>query len=538
MDDNISFHKEKSFRRGASYVVTMVAEFDEYTNDWLYLHEGTVLPKPSCWKRKSSDSVEFSVWPNVSVRGGEHPGSSSEAPAMLVPTLVPARSVREAIQEVKMVQIWENVMKSCEQRGRDLLNLNVITSVDLTEWLRTKDSGNETINLGLSSYDMLCTVLHSIKAGSTGLLLGNGVEVDQQNRPRDLLLDWFFHPVLVLKDQMQVLKMTEQEVRFLERSTLFVGSSSATAGADVWDNGAETPRDPVRMAQIQAISKRMVGIVRSMSKFPTYRRRYRHVVKLMVAYSVEREGSFGSSASGPSASFEITRRRVVWLRHFQTFKEKYSALNQNTGVNRSLTEMIRKYHYPGQRMAKITCLYDPTVMELMWGIQICMPILFPEEDAYLTEDDCVPISQGLQNVLSRYDCNYVNSEMVNERIVTMAYILHECDTFEKEKSRDLHRAAAVIKNVSGIDTEGWGLWKIATAVMKIWCVEEAHNSCEISEDEVSRLRNDADKYEVKLDKDACLKVSRQMLKVLFFRTRKKGLLEYFVEHAKEAYEAE
>ncbi|KAI5021158.1 hypothetical protein ZWY2020_055003 [Hordeum vulgare] len=103
---------------------------------------------------------------------------------------------------VIVYQIWENVMKSCEQRGRDLLNLNVITSVDLTEWLRTKDSGNETINLGLPSYDMLCTVLHSIKAGSMGLLIGNGVEVDQQNRPQDLLLDWFFHPVLVLKDQM------------------------------------------------------------------------------------------------------------------------------------------------------------------------------------------------------------------------------------------------------------------------------------------------------------------------------------------------
>lgn len=303
-------YQEKSFRRGASYVVTMVAEFDEYTNDWLYLREGTVLPKPSYRKRKSSDSAEFSVRPNVSVRGGEHPSASSEAPAMLVPTLVPARSVREAIQEVKMVQIWENVMKSCEQRGRDLLNLNVITSVDLTEWLRTKDSGNETINLGLPSYSMLCTVLQSIKAGSAGLLLGNGVEVDQQNRPQDLLLDWIFHPVLVLKDQIQVLKMTEQEVRFLEKSTLFVGSSSATAGADVWDNGAGTPRDPVRTAQIQAISRRMVGIVRSMSKFPTYRRRYRHVVKLLVAYSVEREGSFGSSASGPSVSFEITHLEV------------------------------------------------------------------------------------------------------------------------------------------------------------------------------------------------------------------------------------
>ncbi|KAI4963722.1 hypothetical protein ZWY2020_010613 [Hordeum vulgare] len=100
----ILYTVEKSFRRGASYVLTMVAEFDEYTNDWLYLREGTVLSKPSYRKRKLSDSAEFSVRPNVSVRGGEHPGSSSEAPAMLVPTLVPARSVREAIQEVKMVQ--------------------------------------------------------------------------------------------------------------------------------------------------------------------------------------------------------------------------------------------------------------------------------------------------------------------------------------------------------------------------------------------------------------------------------------------------
>jgi hypothetical protein len=37
--------QEKSFQRGVSYVVAMVAEFDEYTNDWLYLREGTILPK-------------------------------------------------------------------------------------------------------------------------------------------------------------------------------------------------------------------------------------------------------------------------------------------------------------------------------------------------------------------------------------------------------------------------------------------------------------------------------------------------------------
>ncbi|RLM74313.1 putative membrane protein [Panicum miliaceum] len=300
--------QEKSFQRGVSYVVAMVAEFDEYTNDWLYLREGTILPKPSYRKRKSSNSTEFSVRTNASVKGAEYPSGSSEAPAMLVPNLAPSRSVREAIQEVKMVQIWENMMKSCEQRGRDLLNLNVITAVGLTEWLRAKESGHETISLGLPSYSLLCTVLQSIKAGAGGLLLGS-VEVNQHNRPQDRLLDWFFHPVLVLKEQIQVLRMTEEEVRFLEKLTLFAGNAAASAGG--WDNGAEVPQDPVRLAQIQAISRRLVGIVRSLSKFPTYRRRYRHVVKLLIAYSIERDGSCRSSASSQSVSFfEITQLDV------------------------------------------------------------------------------------------------------------------------------------------------------------------------------------------------------------------------------------
>ena len=39
--------QEKSFCKGVAYVIAMVAEFDEYTNDWLYLREGTVLPRSS-----------------------------------------------------------------------------------------------------------------------------------------------------------------------------------------------------------------------------------------------------------------------------------------------------------------------------------------------------------------------------------------------------------------------------------------------------------------------------------------------------------
>ncbi|XBI05864.1 hypothetical protein VPH35_133951 [Triticum aestivum] len=188
-------------------------------------------------------------------------------------------------------------------------------------------------------------------------------------------------------------------------------------------------------------------------------------------------------------------------------EDNSSAINQDTGVNQSLAQMILKYHCPGQRMAvakpeykkiiedrlKISCLYDPTVMELMWGVEFCFVSFVPSADWYLTDDELLPVSQGLQNVLTRYGCNYVNPEM--------------CDSFENEKSGELHHAAALIKGVSGIDTDGWGSRKIATALNKIWCIERAGKSCKISEDEVSRLVSDADKYEVKLDKDACLKVS-------------------------------
>jgi nucleolar protein 58 len=61
---------------------------------------------------------------------------------------------------------------------------------------------------------------------------------------------------------------------------------------------------------------------------------------------------------------------------------------------------------------KIPCVHGPAVMELMWGIQNCMPSLVPREKTKLTEADRLPISQGLHAVLSRYDC-VVKAEMVS-----------------------------------------------------------------------------------------------------------------------------
>lgn len=47
----------------------------------------------------------------------------------------------------------------------------------------------------------------------------------------------------------------------------------------------------------------------------------------------------------------------------------------------------------------------------------------------------------------------------------------------------------------------------------------------ISEDEVSRLVNDAHKYEVELNKDACLKTYKDMVSTHDVRTSKEKLLK-------------
>ena len=49
---------------------------------------------------------------------------------------------------------------------------------------------------------------------------------------------------------------------------------------------------------------RMMGMVRSVSKFPTYRRRFRQVVKDLVAYSSEKEASSRSNSMRSIASVE------------------------------------------------------------------------------------------------------------------------------------------------------------------------------------------------------------------------------------------
>ena len=64
----------------------------------------------------------------------------------------------------------------------------------------------------------------------------------------------------------------------------------------------------------------------------------------------------------------LFRHQTVTLKEFQTFEDKSSAINQNTGVNERLTSMIRKWLRQGQKMAVGKPEYKATIEERLVSI--------------------------------------------------------------------------------------------------------------------------------------------------------------------------
>ncbi|XP_039774328.1 probable nucleolar protein 5-2 isoform X2 [Panicum virgatum] len=108
-------------------------------------------------------------------------------------------------------------------------------------------------------------------------------------------------------------------------------------------------------------------------------------------------------------------KEFIWLKKFRTFNDKSKVIN-HTGISTHLTEMIKKWHLPGQKLAvgkleykkaiearlKIPCLFNDEVLEVMWGLKNLMRSLVPEETSELTGEDRLQMSYGMKTVLDRY----------------------------------------------------------------------------------------------------------------------------------------
>ncbi|KNA21790.1 hypothetical protein SOVF_040170 [Spinacia oleracea] len=272
-------YQEESTKKGLLYAIASVSIFDEYTNDLLYLREGSCFPRPNY---RGGESSSFSLLP---VKGlhEQLDGVYKKEPLL--------RTTSAKKRALNSIMIWDNFFKGCEQAGKDLLTKGAITTADLSAWQQSKN--NQIINVGVPAYVLVDCLLRSIKSGSTGFLLGNNVEMTGLNRPEGKVFDWLFEPMSIMKEQLRNLKLTESEELYLSKLSLYRGDTARMAA---WDNGGAPPREEIRRAQLEGLSRRLQGFCLTISRLPTSRRKFIQVDK-----EIAQELNRGSISLGSGA---------------------------------------------------------------------------------------------------------------------------------------------------------------------------------------------------------------------------------------------
>nr|CAB3467868.1 unnamed protein product [Digitaria exilis] len=231
-------YQEASFQMGLAYMISAVAIFDEYTNDLLYLREGSCLPR----------------------------------------------------------YIWDWFFRSCELNGRILLSEGLITAGDMEEYI-IKGKGKK-LSIKLPAWCILQCLIRSAKSDSPGLLIcttsypdiSDNVEVTNFNWPKDKVFDWMLGPLLVIKEQMKKLDISEDEEMCLRKLIM----TNKNEKPSDWDDSGFPSDDNIKRGQLQAIIRRLQGIVTNMSLVPSFRRRFSNLVKALYLEAIEAGAIDGS----------------------------------------------------------------------------------------------------------------------------------------------------------------------------------------------------------------------------------------------------
>ncbi|PKI41075.1 hypothetical protein CRG98_038603, partial [Punica granatum] len=208
-------HQEDSFWMGLAYIITIVSMFDEYVNDMLYLREGSCLPRNTKPRVEEESVGSTSRNESKTIRRG---GSLN--------SILPSQHSRTSkwqIQQYKPVQVrFLKILSSLTFRAES--NKFIITADD--------------------------------------------VELTRLNSPRDRVFEWFLGPLLIMKEQIKGLRLSEDEEMCLRKIVMRYKNEKP----EDWDDTGFLISDNVRRAQLQAIIRRLQGMVASMSRLPTFRR--------------------------------------------------------------------------------------------------------------------------------------------------------------------------------------------------------------------------------------------------------------------------
>nr|GEZ76579.1 uncharacterized membrane protein At3g27390 [Tanacetum cinerariifolium] len=143
-----------------------------------------------------------------------------------------SKTLKQALQQYTPVQVWDWLFKSCQVNGKILFRDGLIDVKDIEECIVKGRCKNLAIKL--PAWSIMQCLLASAKSESSGLVISDELVMKYQNvKPED------------------------------------------------WDDSGFPSNDHVRRAQLQAIIRRLQGIVGSMSRMPTFRRKFKNLVKVL-----------------------------------------------------------------------------------------------------------------------------------------------------------------------------------------------------------------------------------------------------------------
>lgn len=278
-------YQESSFYFGLCYIVAALSIYDEYSNDILDMPEGSCFPRPKYRRNAGSQS-------------GSRTSSFSRPASFKTP---PSRSssFTTPMIELKPLVLVDSLFQECRRQGEFMVLEGLITVKEIEDAKSGKASGR-VISIGLPAYCLFQALLRSAKADCSGILLADNVtEITSANRPKDTFYDWFLNPLLVIKDQIKAQNLNELEEDYLGKLVLLSGDAEKLKNSNI----GPPPESELRRAELDALARRLQGITKSISRYPTYRRRFESSIKA-ISEELDRRNSNGRrSASGSEGTF-------------------------------------------------------------------------------------------------------------------------------------------------------------------------------------------------------------------------------------------
>uniref|UniRef100_A0A5B6Z3C0 Transmembrane protein n=1 Tax=Davidia involucrata TaxID=16924 RepID=A0A5B6Z3C0_DAVIN len=305
-------YQESSLRLGLCYIIASLSIYDEYSNDILDMPEGSCFPrlqyrKKDALSRTSSRTSSFS-----------RPDSFRNPPRTV--------SLRNPMIELKPLELIDRLFKECQHHGEIMVSEGLITIKDIEDAISNQDS-SRVISIGLPAYCLLQTLVRSAKANSAGILLSDYItEITSTNRPKDTFFDWFLNPLLIIKDQIKAENLSAAEEDYLNKLVLLIGDPERLKISNI----GSPPESERKRAELDALARRLQGITKSISRYPTFRRRFETSIKIISEDLAKKNGGTQTLPRSKSAFARIFSQK--------SFKSKTS----NHGCDRESEPVIER----------------------------------------------------------------------------------------------------------------------------------------------------------------------------------------------------